>query len=359
MISAPRVPKHRGGFTLVELLVVIAIIGILIALLLPAVQAAREAARRSQCTNNLKQLGIALHTYHDTYGKFCPMGTPMPGRNHGLSGLVSLLPYMEQKPLYDQIAAGDPANSIPTWGPNAEASWAVWDVSPASVRCPSDPGKLDGNNQRLHNYAFSQGDDYQNMMGNDPKNTRGIFGYDIWYGSNNVEDGLSNTVAMSERMRQGRGDMNVTTPKTIDHRMGNVYIGGLSGNTQGPSVVFGWTDGHYFIVGATGRHRFGSRWVDGVPLYAAFNTVLPPNGPCAFDTRSGIPGADICLLPPSSGHPGGVNVLFGDGAVKFISNTIDTGNLGVRQANDYYGPSYYGVWGALGSKAAGESVASP
>lgn len=349
--------RSLRGFTLVELLVVIAIIGILIALLLPAVQAAREAARRSQCTNNLKQLGLALHTYHDTYSKFCPMGTPMTGRNHGISGLVSLLPYMEQKPLYDRIAAGDPANAIPTWGPNAEGSWAVWDVSPLSVRCPSDPAKLDGNETRLNNYCFSQGDDYQNMMGNDPKNTRGIFGYDIWYSSNNVEDGLSNTTAMSERLRQGFGEGAVATARTIQHRLGTVAISGL--NSQPPSAVFAYTDGQYFLPTYTVRHRFGSRWVDGVPLYAAFNTILPPNGPGAHFTRSGQPAADVCLLPPSSGHPGGANVLFGDGAVKFISNTIDTGNLGQQMANDYYGPSYYGVWGALGSKAGGESAAIP
>jgi len=350
----------RSGFTLVELLVVIAIIGILIALLLPAVQAAREAARRSQCTNNLKQLGIALHTYHDTYNKFPCMGNPLPDigsytNRGGISGLVSLLSFMEQKSLYDKIAAGDPAAGIPPFGPGTEASWAVWDVSPISVRCPSDPAKLDGKNERLHNYAFSQGDDYQNMMGNDPKNTRGIFGWEIWYSTNNVEDGLSNTTAMSEHLRQGFGDMNVTTPKTIDHRLGTVQIQGLS--NQPPSAVFVWTDGRYFTVNAAGKHRFGSRWVRGNPMQAAFNTILPPNGPCAYDVRSG--NWDICLLPPSSGHPGGVNVLFGDGAVRFISNTIDTGDLGQRSANTYYGPSYYGVWGALGSKAGGESAAIP
>ncbi len=348
---------RRKGFTLVELLVVIAIIGILIALLLPAVQAAREAARRSQCTNNLKQLGLALHTYHDTYNRFCAIGFPMVGRNHGLSGLVSLLPNMEQKALFDRIWAGDPANGIPPGGPNAEDSWAVWNVSPASLRCPSDYGKLDGNNQRLNNYCFSQGDDYQNMLGNDPKNTRGIFGYDIWYSMSSVQDGLSNTVAMSERLRQGFDEAPVSTARTVDHRMATVQISNL--NSQPPSVVYGYTDGQYFLPGYTVRYRFGSRWVDGMPLHAACNTILPPNGPGAFFTRSGQPAADICLLPPSSAHPGGANVLFGDGSVRFISQTIDTGNLGVVQANDYRGPSNYGVWGALGSKAGNESVSIP
>ncbi len=349
-------PRLRG-FTLVELLVVIAIIGILIALLLPAVQAAREAARRSQCTNNLKQLGVALHAYHDSYNKFPCMGNPLPNAggytSRNLSGLVSLLSYLEQKPLYDQIAAGDPANGIPPFGPNTEDSWAVWNVSPTVFRCPSDSGKLDGNNQRLHNYAFSQGDDYQNMMGNDPKNTRGMFGWEIWYSVSNVADGLSNTTAMSEHLRQGFSDMSVTAAKTIEHTRGTAQISGLSG--LAPSVAYTVTDGQYFLVGVSGKHRYGSRWVRGNPMQAAFNTILPPNGPCAFDNRQNV-GWDICLLPPSSGHPGGVNVLFGDGSVRFVSNTIDTGNLGVRQANNYYGPSNYGVWGALGSKAGGESV---
>ena len=339
---------------------VIAIIGILIALLLPAVQAAREAARRSQCTNNLKQLGVALHTYHDTYNRFPCMGNPLPNAggytSRYLSGLVSLLSYLEQKPLYDQIAAGDPANGIPPFGPGTEASWAVWDVSSMVFRCPSDSGKRDGNNQRIHNYAFSQGDDYQNMMGNNPNNTRGMFGWQIWYSASSVSDGLSNTVAMSEHLRQGFGAMSVTTARTIEHTRGTAQIPGLSGLP--PSVAYTVTDGQYFLVGISGYHRFGSRWGRGAPMQAALNTILPPNGPCAFDIRTGV-GWDICLLPPSSGHPGGVNVLFGDGSVRFISQTIDTGNLGVVQVNTYYGPSNYGVWGALGSKAGNESVTAP
>src|SRR5687767_5755424 len=107
--------KKRAGFTLVELLVVIAIIGILVALLLPAVQAAREAARRMQCTNNLKQFGLGLHNYADTYKVFPKV---RGGFNNGLqaeriSPFVQMLPFVEQKPLWDRIQAGDPANNIP------------------------------------------------------------------------------------------------------------------------------------------------------------------------------------------------------------------------------------------------------
>ena len=121
--------SHRRGFTLVELLVVIAIIGILIALLLPAVQAAREAARRSQCSNNLKQIGLALHNYHDTYGVFCAActGTTSPWGDHYqstysyMTGWVSLLPYLEQGPLYDQFTSPQTYNgqSYNPFGPYA------------------------------------------------------------------------------------------------------------------------------------------------------------------------------------------------------------------------------------------------
>jgi len=112
---------RRLGFTLVELLVVIAIIGILIALLLPAVQAAREAARRAQCTNNLKQMGLALHNYHDANKTFpslgqgtCQPGHPSTDLYHYASGFMVMLPYLENAPLYDWIKAGDA--TYPPWG---------------------------------------------------------------------------------------------------------------------------------------------------------------------------------------------------------------------------------------------------
>jgi prepilin-type N-terminal cleavage/methylation domain-containing protein/prepilin-type processing-associated H-X9-DG protein len=349
-----------GGFTLVELLVVIAIIGILIALLLPAVQAAREAARRSQCTNNLKQLGLALHLYHDTYGVFPAMsaGTQSGTMHNGgaLSGLVAMLPYLEQKPMYDRIAAGDPANGIPPWGGNTQDhQWSVWMVSPPVVRCPSDDGKRDGGETRIHNYCFSQGDDYLWMNEPDPRTTRGMFGRLFWYSAAHVTDGLSNTTAMSEHLRQGFSSFTASA-RSLDYRRGTARITGLE--NLPPNVAYTVVDGKYFAAGVTGNHRFGSRWVRGLAMQAAFNTILPPNGPCVFDIRA-TGEWDICLLPPSSNHPGGANVLFGDGSVRFISDTIDTGNLGQVQPNTHLGPSFYGVWGALGSKSGGEGVSSP
>ena len=155
---------RRRGFTLVELLVVIAIIGILVALLLPAVQAAREAARRMQCTNNLKQLGLAVHNYHDTYKRLPARagGTQGPTNldNQGwLSGWIVLLPFYEQTPMYDRITAGDLANGIPPWGPPTGNAWAAWMYRPGVPMCPSDSRRYDDTNLRLNNYCFSSGDD--------------------------------------------------------------------------------------------------------------------------------------------------------------------------------------------------------
>jgi prepilin-type N-terminal cleavage/methylation domain-containing protein/prepilin-type processing-associated H-X9-DG protein len=347
------------GFTLVELLVVIAIIGILVALLLPAVQAAREAARRSQCTNNLKQLGLALHSYHDTYKVFPAMAAgTQSGSVHNdgyLSGLVALLPYVEQKPLYDRIAAGDPAAGIPPWGPATNTSWVVWNVEIKLFQCPSDPGYDQPGEMRKNNYCFCQGDDYLNMNGTNRNNTRGMFGRLFWYSSADVTDGLSNTIAMTERLRQG-GIVNTDTAiqaRQVDHRRACYRLTGIGSGPQPPQVGLSVTDGRYFIAGNIRRH-FGAFWMRGHALFAACNTVLPPNGPCAFDFGQGDG-----FLTPASMHPGGVNVLMGDGSVRFISETIDRGNLGIPQDNTYQGPSNYGVWGALGSKWGGDTAAVP
>jgi prepilin-type N-terminal cleavage/methylation domain-containing protein/prepilin-type processing-associated H-X9-DG protein len=350
--------NRRLAFTLVELLVVIAIIGILIALLLPAVQAAREAARRSQCTNSLKQLGLALHNYHDTHKVFPAMsaGTQGGSVNNGgyLSGIVALLPYIEQKPLYERIAAGDPTAGVPPWGPATDSSWVVWDVSIPLLECPSDPGFDRPGEMRRLNYCFSQGDDYVNMNATNRNNVRGMFGRLIWYSSADVTDGLSNTVAMSERLRQG-GIVSTDTQvgaREVDHRRATARYTGIA--SLPPQVALTVTDGRFFLSGTAVRRHFGAYWMRGHALFAACNTVLPPNSPCAFDFGQGDG-----VLPPSSMHPGGVNVLFGDGAVRFISETIDTGNLGVAQANTYQGPSNYGVWGALGSKWGGDTATIP
>ena len=158
--------RHRSAFTLIELLVVIAIIAILIALLLPAVQQAREAARRTQCRNNLHQLGIAVHNYHDVFN--CVV--PCSGRNGGpggrrQSGFVQLLPYFDQAPLYNMISRGGTAASVNGSRNYDGFSWVPWDNNHRAVRamipmlmCPSDGDTQEQRPRGKCNYMFSRGD---------------------------------------------------------------------------------------------------------------------------------------------------------------------------------------------------------
>jgi prepilin-type N-terminal cleavage/methylation domain-containing protein/prepilin-type processing-associated H-X9-DG protein len=346
------------GFTLVELLVVIAIIGVLVSLLLPAVQAAREAARRMQCSNSLKQLGIAMHNYHDTHRK-------LPARKvlaRRLSAFIGLFPYMEQGALYDRIAAGDPTASppIPPFGPDALSSWPGYNGFPEILRCPSDAGTFDvvqsgqyRGNERFANYAFCQGDDFSfvndlDALGGTRLTTqaRGLFGTEQWFNFATALDGLSNTLAMSERLRQGYRTNATVSARAHDHRLGQAVLAGLRNN---PALALTRTDGKYFLEGTVIQGRFGSVATRGHTHFVGFNTVIAPNGPVARDSEWGV-------FPPSSYHPGGVNALMGDGAVRFLSDTIDTGNTTVVIPHGYGGPSPYGVFGALGSKMGGEVI---
>jgi prepilin-type N-terminal cleavage/methylation domain-containing protein len=221
----------KKGFTLIELLVVIAIIAILIALLLPAVQQAREAARRTQCKNNLKQLGLALHNYHDVFGSFVfrkggydtvpGAAGDARGNANRLSGYVGLLPYLEQAPLYAVIQAGDPANGIPVGGPPGWSAWAGWSNPIPMVQCPSD-GR-DGDTRRANNYNFCIGDspmgDTATSNVHSQRAVRGVFGYQRCTKIADITDGTSNTIAMSEHIRFNRG-IGAVGVKEVSVRMG-------------------------------------------------------------------------------------------------------------------------------------------
>ncbi len=305
-MRSKNVHKKRG-FTLIELLVVIAIIAILIALLLPAVQQAREAARRSTCKNNLKQIGLALHNYHDTHRTFPPgavwygIGSaPANGRdaNWGTTWVVQVLPFMDQANLYNRYDMLLNARSA-----NSNTGDAVLRAKIPSLRCPSQ-AKIDRSNlTQDHNgfskitYAGSVGGgstldiaDYNNIA------RRGIFSAIAQNGAKirDVEDGTSNSIMLSE-----------------------IVLSLSSGDDKG---AWGWCTGALFA----GQNSNGiltpniSTVTDRTP-YASNNTTDKNpnrrNNPDDTNDNSGQAARSF--------HVGGVHVTLADGAVRFVSENID------------------------------------
>ncbi len=353
--------RNRRAFTLVELLVVIAIIGILIALLLPAVQAAREAARRSQCTNNLKQMGLGLQNYHDVNGAF-PLGCGgtstctapyVNGNCTRVSAFIPLLPFIEQVALYDRIRGGG-AGAAP-YGPAGWSGWAIWNVQVPSLLCPSDSRPFPATGAAgENNYAFSHGDSILNLYVWNPDPSRGMSQPYKSIKLSMVTDGTSNTIMMSERVRANFGLNSLANA--------NIKLGAVSnvtGVNTNPGVCLTYANGqNYNAPASVLSGYFGTNWTDCTTARCGFNTVLPPNSPsclinpyCAGcypgDTSGGV-------LTASSNHPGGVNGVMVDGSVRFISESVNTGNLGMAEVTS--GPSPYGVWGAMGSRSGGEGA---
>ncbi|MDO5581752.1 MAG: DUF1559 domain-containing protein [Planctomycetia bacterium] len=370
--SLKKIFKLRG-FTLVELLVVIAIIGILIGLLLPAVQAAREAARRMQCTNNLKQFGIALHNYHDIHNALVPgrqgnakgpVSSEKPSGDTVNWGLVSfhmmLLPFCEQQARYDQfVAKGNGQGGWPSY--EDSSIQALKGVVP-HMSCPSDPAAMvpsyySDRNLTPTSYVGSMGDClYQGSETG--TNTRGYFGGGRAYEGNvkyrtmaDLIDGTSNTIAISETVNSLKAS--------------SVYIlsgigmstWGTSGKAPSDCTAIADTADHRMIkssVTPAGTTR-GNRAYYGNSLVTFFHTVLPPNSPHCLN---GVNHWSTAITSAGSYHSGGVNAVYGDGAVKFIPETIEVGSqTSTTDPNGKSMKSPFGVWGALGSIAGGETVA--
>jgi len=325
--------KTKKGFTLIELLVVIAIIAILVALLLPAVQQAREAARRSSCKNNLKQLGIALHNYHDTHT--CLPGNPVAAisdgayRNKGWEGwsaMAMLLPFIEQGAIYDQCDFNRYWNS--TAGNNNRNTT---NNLIATICCPSDPMAMrrqEGNSAPF-SYCFSAGPATSwNLQNNAP----GPFSFESSTRFRDVTDGLTNTIFMSE--------VKIATNGQVRDETFRVSTAGDLTSSTGHSRVFennaadlAAINSYYSACAAQwqtstfhgdddGAQRFwaSDRWFWG----PAFNTLVPPNpkGPhCDNDTSV----TEMRVKSATSYHKGGVQVLMMDGSVIFVSENIDQG----------------------------------
>ena len=306
----------KRGFTLVELLVVIAIIGVLVALLLPAVQAAREAARRMSCSNNQKQIALALHNHHDTFRKL-PYGN-LAGWGHSWTAFV--LPYMEQDPLYDTIPA--PFNDAGWWGGTDARSLALIAVAQTPVptfRCPSQPGptreprNINGlKNRAINSYLACAGGDARNdnRGANGMDTSNGMFNAIRHDGSRHedavdptrfadVTDGLSNTLMIGESQYL----LNIELGCDICDRYLFYHMNSDSGGGSDFSEVLGST-----------YYRINNE---------AINTS---ERECAY----------------SSYHPAGIVVGLGDASVRFVAETVDLD-----------------IWRAVGSKWLGDVAQLP
>jgi len=291
---------RKRGFTLVELLVVIAIIGILIALLLPAVQAAREAARRSQCLNNLKQIGVGMHNYHDIYKSLmvgaygCCWGT----------WKVALLPYIEQKSLFDMYVQGPKGDDTYPPGGNRYGSAVNLPVTTTQItafHCPSDTPNRPIGNIWSHNYACNYGNTYYGQ----------VVGQ-VW-----AATGIRHGGAPFKYI----GQPGVVIDGSYDFAW---FVDGTS-NTMLVAEV---------LVGRGSDLRGFSWWGDasGFETYQGPNSPIPDRiyaaGYCRSEPQFNLPcdvttATDPTMFGSRSKHPGGVQVVLGDGAGKFISQTID------------------------------------
>jgi prepilin-type N-terminal cleavage/methylation domain-containing protein len=366
--------RIHHGFTLVELLVVIAIIGILVALLLPAIQAAREAARRSQCSNNIKQLSLALHNYHDTHKNLPALGyvgVGQPGIGNGnwpYSWLIAVLPYAEQAQRFDaMMAVAKPRGTgLPEpWRISAGAGLPqsffdnVWKQDIETFYCPSDPPPRvrDESPSRI-NYKGCVGDDYHqnHFLPTQGRDNRGIFQMNRYVNFSRIVDGTSNTVMVGETAG-GAGRNEIRGGVALNMQAWNPAGCLARKDPADPKLLTTPTREEF-------RPHTGRAW-DGRPYFVGFATLIAPNGPTCH--WGGVDGNEH-MGTLSSYHPGGGQVGLADGAVRFIPDTIDVGNQAlddpganttISPSNNFIGQSPYGVWGALGSRHGRESKPLP
>lgn len=332
-------PRRRfRGFTLIELLVVIAIIAVLIALLLPAVQSAREAARRIQCTNNLKQIGLALANYESSQGALPP--TLVLARDgagywsNGWSAQARILPYLEQGSVFSATNY--------TLSYKMPDNTTISRIEFAAFICPSEvrpePKVSPGKHYAVASYNVNVGDWYV-FGGLGAPGNRGAFGPNRSRRLGDFTDGLSNTVVFSEvKTHQG-----LLTDCSLP-------------NVKEPNAIPRPSDDPYAVApeyqSGAGTYKYAhAEWVDGAALETGFTTAWPPNkvirgGPDNVDvdinsTGEKVGGPTYAAITARSYHPGGVNALLGDGSVRFVKSTI-SGE----------------TWRALGSVAGGEVVSA-
>lgn len=297
--------KRNRGFTLIELLVVIAIIAILVALLLPAVQQAREAARRSTCKNNLKQLGLALHNYHDTYRVLPPGYVRGGGASNEWAWGAHILPFMEQGPLFEALEISNPNNGADAF---AGSGQLLRTTVLAAYRCPSDIGP-DDNSQRgntsTSNYVANLGADVADDVSPATRiearqNANGDRGGVFWRNSKvrfrDIVDGTSNVIGIGERAWELNKPQGQALCRAAVWGRANDGNDMVSGRREARAVA---------VLAVTG----------GGPN---FTDLFGDNG-AANDFRN----HNQCGITYSSLHRGGSQFVLMDGGVRFISENIN------------------------------------
>ncbi len=318
--------QMKSGFTLIELLVVIFIIGLLAGLLLPAVQSAREASRRAQCTNNVKQLGLALANYeqaHAYYPSICAHSSQAQTFSaHYYSPMARMLPELEQEPLFNTINF--------TWIPSdSRALWANQTAMNTRIDgflCPSDgPASVVPGFGRV-NYRFGTGPSPWTAPGDIyPDSWSGAFSAHRFYRPADFTDGLSQTIGASERLQGGwmlgrfktGGDFLITKTEIMSHAHNGAADWAVSVCSAAPM-----TD--------PVETRSGETWfISGFP-FSDYNHCATPNHPAPDCTLFGFSDADLHtrtlysgVFSASSRHAGGVNTLFMDGSVHFVINSVN------------------------------------
>ncbi|APW58700.1 DUF1559 domain-containing protein [Paludisphaera borealis] len=369
-----RVSRSNRGFTLIELLVVIAIIAVLIALLLPAVQSAREAARRAQCVNNLKQLGLATHNYHST-NNVVPASNQFLGPTKDLgwgwnaTWAVMLLPNMEQAPMYNaynfSVGAADSSELLNSTVTRSQVAFML---------CPSESQKArPGGNWAPTNYVGNHGGPGVDRMwsGMIVENfTKGPAGSSVyppgtaWWGADgnlgffgfeSVTDGTSNTALFSEKvLGTPQGNPPVTAGAGANARRGIFDITTMSTayNSQNQALAVQSMQACNSIPATTASRAeswvSGFSWAIGYQWHWMNNCYnhgnMPNKNICintSTDVGGNVYGGTSGMAPPSSFHPGGVNICFTDGSVKFIKDSVSPQS-----------------WYAIGTRNGGEVVSS-
>ncbi len=350
--------RNRRAFTLIELLVVIAIISVLIALLLPAVQSAREAARRVQCVNNLKQIGLALHNYLSAVGVLPPgrFNTYISGYGNCWGTYSQLLPQLDQSAIFNSFNFNLPPDTDPSSASNSTG----FETFLNTLICPSDSDPVlitVGNGQfATHNYDLNTGNTYPvvqypvvpppNPPSPFPGPPNGPFFENSQMTPASFTDGMSNTVAVTETVRS-------TPTSTYANDPLGVFLITGNNSTTGPQI---WSDADYqsqclSLPPTTTQYQAtrGVRWHYGAPGHTLYNHLRPPNNGLP-DCRGGLPHSTrtptlwslLSLnVAARSKHPGGVNSLLADGHVQFVKNSIAVA-----------------TWQALGSRNGGEVISS-